>query len=72
MDKFAKYVHRELENELKEFLNSNKKDNYSFLTVEQKVLVYKYTFDDYEVLNEQLRVNKGKEDSEFGKLLDQV
>ncbi|MDR3697876.1 ADP-ribosyltransferase [Mucilaginibacter sp.] len=49
-----------------------KKKHSHLLTIEEQTLIYKYTEDGYETLNEKLRISKGKELSQFGKFLDKT
>ncbi|WP_259015364.1 ADP-ribosyltransferase [Emticicia fluvialis] len=41
-------------------------NEYPFLSIHEKAVIYKYTEDGYESLNEQLRVSNGLNISEFG------
>ena len=62
------YAKTYLENEIRIIENSHRNDISPELTVFEKAIVYKYTEDGYESLNETLRKNKILEVSEFGKL----
>jgi hypothetical protein len=67
-----KYVIHNLSRELEEVKTSEIVYVKSDLSLEERTLIYKYTEDGYEQLNERLRVSKGKDISEFGKLLDKT
>ena len=60
----AEYANEYLEKEIRIVERFN--DVYSFLTVHEKAIIYKYTEDGYESLNEQLRISNGLNISEFG------
>lgn len=68
----SKYVNEYLNTYKEAFLRSNKVNNYPFLTIDEKVIVYAYTEDKYEDLNEILRNSEGKDINEFAKYLKQV
>lgn len=59
----AEYANEYLEKEIRIVERFN--DVYSFLTVHEKAIIYKYTEDGYESLNEQLRISNGSNISEF-------
>jgi len=63
------YARAFLEREIREIENSERNNVVSMLSVFEKALVFKYSEDGYESLNEGLRILKGKNNSEFGKLL---
>jgi hypothetical protein len=69
LDKLKSYVKTNLSAELREIENSDRKDSLKQLNNFEKALVYKYSDNGYEDLNSDLRINKGKNTSEFGKLL---
>ena len=72
MNKLQEYVILNCSRELEEIKNRNIGGVYSILTLEEHALIYKYTEDGYESLNEKLRLSKGKDFSEFGKFLDKT
>lgn len=71
MRELEKYVHARLEDELKKtrryFANFLPK-----LSAEEKAIIFKYTDDGYESLNEMLRDSKGTKISKFGEYLEFV
>lgn len=69
MSKLQKYVSVNCPRELNEVRNSAIADVDSKLSIEERTLIYKYTEDGYENLNENLRISEGREISEFGRLL---
>jgi hypothetical protein len=72
MNSLSKYVNLYLGTYKESFLRSKQKDNYPFLSIDEKVIVYAYTQDKYEDLNEILRSSKGQNVNEFAKHLKQV
>ncbi len=72
MNKLSKYVKKFLSIYKEDFLKSNKKDNYPFLSIDEKVVIYAYTSDKFDDLNETLRSSKGQNVNEFAKHLKQV
>jgi len=66
------YVHTYLSSVLDDFLKSNKTENYAFLTTEEKVIIYGYTHDGYEDVNEKLRSYKGQYQNDYAELLTLV
>lgn len=58
-----------LEKEISIIKNSYRKDFLNELTIFEKAIIYKYSEDGYDDLNEKLRVNKGNNISFFGFLL---
>jgi hypothetical protein len=58
------YVNEYLDREIK--IVERFDDVYPFLSVYEKAIIYKYTVDGYEGLNEQLRISDGLNISEFG------
>lgn len=68
----SKYVNNYLSSYKERFLISNKRDNYQFLSIDEKVIVYAYTEDKYEDVNEILRESEGKNIREFAKHLKKV
>ena len=70
MKKAEKYSKRYLTDEIKEIERSERNNETSILTVYEKAVVYKYSNDGFDSLNEDLRKTNGKNNSEFGKLLN--
>jgi hypothetical protein len=70
MTKLEEYVRHYCSRELIEVLK--KPANTAHLGVEEQALIYKYTEDGYEALNENLRVSSGRDYSVFGKFLDRT
>ena len=60
-----------LENELKIIENSDRNMVLPELTIFEKAIVYKYSEDGYQDLNERLRISKGADIPTFGKLLSE-
>ncbi|HEY8782805.1 MAG TPA: ADP-ribosyltransferase [Mucilaginibacter sp.] len=67
--KLLQYVITNCSREFEEVKSRNISDVLSF---EEQAIIYKYTEDGYERLNERLRISKGKEFSQFGKFLDKA
>ena len=65
------YANIYLENELKIIENSDRKIVLPELTIFEKAIVYKYSEDGYQDLNEQLRLNQEKQIPIFGKILSE-
>lgn len=65
------YANKYLENELKIIDNSDRKIVLPELTIFEKAIIYKYSEDGYQDLNEKLRVNKGKHIPTFGAILSE-
>ena len=65
------YANKYLENELKIIENSERKIVLPELTIFEKAIIYKYSDDGYEDLNENLRINNGANMPIFGKLLSE-
>jgi len=72
MNKLQEYVFLNCSRELEEVKRSHIVNVKSQLSLEECTLIYKYSEDGYEHLNERLRISKGKDFSEFGILLDQT
>jgi hypothetical protein len=70
--KVEKYAKTYLPREIREIENSGRNSETHELTIFEKAVIYKYSNDGFEALNEQLRESKGKIYTEFGKLLDAV
>jgi hypothetical protein len=71
-NKLVQYVLNNCFREFQEIRNRYIAEENSLLSIEEHTLIYKYTEGGYGLLNERLRVSKGKDLSEFGKLLDQT
>ena len=69
MKKAEKYAKRYLSLEIREIQLSGRVNVLQNLSIYEKALIYKYTNDGFEELNEKLRVSYGYDISEFGKLL---
>jgi hypothetical protein len=67
-----KYVASHLDRELAEVKISPIANVASILSLEERTLIYKYSEDGYESVNISLRKNQGKNQTEFGRLLDNV
>ena len=67
-----KYSKQNLLREIRAIKNSDRNTEVPELTIYEKSIVYKYSEDGYETVNEILRDSKGKENTEFGKLLNIV
>jgi hypothetical protein len=65
------YVSMYLENELKIIENSDRKNILPELTIYEKAIIYKYSEDGYQDLNEKLRISNGVNIPIFGKLLSE-
>ena len=65
------YANKYLENELRIIEGSNRKIVLPELTIFEKAIIYKYSEDGYQDLNEALRISKGANIPIFGKLLSQ-
>lgn len=65
------YAKKHLENELKIINNSDRKIIIPELTIFEKAIIYKYSEDGYQDLNESLRVSKGKHIPTFGAILSE-
>ncbi len=72
MKLFEKYSKDNLSQEISEIKNSNRNIENFELSVYEKALIYKYSNDGYEIVNENLRKSKGKKLDEFGKLLNKT
>ncbi len=68
--KLFKYVSSFLDREFAEVKISPIADVDSILSLEERTLIYKYSEDGYENLNISLRKSLGKNNTEFGRLLD--
>ena len=65
------YAKEHLFREIKEIENSNRLNVLTELSVYEKAIIYKYSEDGYEDLNEKLRLSEGKDISTFGLFLDE-
>lgn len=63
------YATTYLENEIRIIENSYRKNILIQLNVFEKAIIYKYTEDGFDDLNESLRISKGEKINLFGKLL---
>lgn len=63
------YATTYLENEIRIIENSYRKNVLTQLNVFEKAIIYKYTEDGFDDLNELLRISKGKNITHFGTLL---
>jgi hypothetical protein len=72
MKKLEEYVSLNLSRELKEVKLRNIANVNNPLSIEECTLIYKYTEDGFEQLNEILRASKGENYTEFGSLLDKT
>lgn len=70
MLKIENYGKKYLDEGIREILSSRRNDEIPELSVFEKAIIYKYSNDGYENINEHLRINKGRKNTEFGKLLD--
>ncbi|MDZ7934078.1 MAG: ADP-ribosyltransferase [Emticicia sp.] len=63
------YAKTYLENDIRTIENSYRKDVLTELTIFEKAIIYKYTEDGFDDLNEKLRISKGENITLFGTLL---
>lgn len=70
MTKAEKYAKAHLSKELADVERSERNAQTPELTLYEKAVIYKYSNDGYEALNESLKHGKGHNKNEFGKLLD--
>ena len=70
MTNTEKYSKKHLAREVSEIERSGRIGEYPNLSVYEKALIFKYSYDGYEELNEHLRVQEGNNTTEFGILLD--
>jgi len=68
MDEIEKYVEKNLPEILGEILSTFRKNEIPELSNAEKALIYKYSDDEYEFVNQYLRINNGRL-NDFGKLL---
>lgn len=69
MSKTEQYVSRYLEKELLDIVNSKRNEDTPGLTSFEKAIIYKYSNDGYESLNQALRKGLSNSEHEFGSLL---
>jgi hypothetical protein len=68
-------MNKHLKNQLSDYLKQVEKRTFNdseILNKEEIAVIYAYTEDRYEALNERLRRNLGQVDTEFGKELDRI
>lgn len=70
MIKAEQYAEQYLSREIEEIRRSNRDLELPELTVYEKAIIYKYSEDGYEEVNELLRTSKGQTSSEFSVLLN--
>ena len=70
MTKIEKYARKYLQNEIRQIQNSSRNAELSELDLFEKAVIYKYSNDGYESLNEMSRRSKGKNLPILGKLLN--
>lgn len=70
MNTAEKYSKKYLNNEINEIERSERNSEILSLTIYEKAIIFKYSNDGFEYLNESLRKTNGENDSEFGKLLN--
>ena len=71
-NKLHKYVNEYLAHELKQVRSSPIASIDSILSIEERVLIYKYSEDGYESVNSTLLKSKGKINTDYGKLLEKT
>ncbi len=69
MKEIEKYVKKNFPKVLREVSTSFRASEASELTNPEKAIIYKYSDDEYQFVNEHLKIHKGKL-NEFGRLLD--
>lgn len=72
MNSIEEYSKNKPAREIAEILSGNRNKELPELSIFGKALVFKYSVDGYDTLNENLRKSKGKNLSEFGKLLNKA
>ncbi len=65
------YAKKFLPFEVAEIIRTDRLKEYPELSIYEKAIIFKYSDDGYENLNEQLRVSKGVKNNFFGKVLDE-
>jgi hypothetical protein len=70
LKKITKYSKQELSQEISAIEKSERNNEHPNLSSFEKAIIYKYSDDGYELLNEQLRLTKGNNKTEFGILLE--
>ncbi len=71
MRELEEYVQSQLENELK-IVHRSFAQSLTKISAEEKAIIFKYTDDGYDSLNEKLRDSKGTKISEYGEHLESV
>jgi hypothetical protein len=71
MDEIEEYTKKYLSRELQEVERSERVNELLELSIYEKTCIFKYSLDAYETLNENLRISKGINNSEFGIVLEQ-
>lgn len=69
-NKLEEYSKRQFATEIKEIQSSNRNKECPTLTTYEKALIFTYSNDGYRNINEDLRLSKGKDFSEFALYLD--
>lgn len=72
MNKVKRYVEKYLSKEKHDITYIPVSNSQSGLSLDERTLIYKYTEDGYENVNELLRETDGKQNSEYGMLLAQT
>jgi len=70
LNKAEQFATRHLSQEILDIERSGRKTELPALSVFEKAIIYKYSEDGYEQVNELLRVSKGKSNSDFGSVLN--
>jgi len=70
MKSIEKYSNENLTPEMLEIKNSNRNNHFPDLTLHEKAIIYKYTNDGFEQINELLRNSNGKKINNFGHFLN--
>lgn len=64
------YCNKNLSSELEIIRTTGRANEFPQLNEFEKTIIYKYSDDGYENLNQQLRLNNGRNDTDFGKFLE--
>lgn len=70
MTELEKYSNKNLKSEISEIQTSNRNSELNQLTIYEKAIIYKYSNDGFESLNEILRKSKGKKINALGNYLN--
>lgn len=70
MKKAEKYARDYLSKEILDIQRSKRIEKVPELTIYEKAIIYKYSNDGYESLNESLRISNGQNKNDFGKSLN--